>query len=181
MNPVSPVLSATSWAAYQRPQPGHRAVKAVDASHPWQERRGARPHLNVQVHQLGLAQEVVDLASLQPAAGLLLFPAQVDEKSQAALGAVQSGPVGPESTRRLLIGPGPQHSIIFSHRAFDGLLWRFVESSEKTSAAHTVTFVFTTLTLLKSICNVLVSLNLLKIIIKLRYRANEADFYNVAN
>lgn len=71
-----------------------------------------QPHLKVQVHQFGLAQEMVDLPRLQPARGFLLFPAQVDEKSKTALGAVQSSPVGPESTRRGLIRVGLQQSII---------------------------------------------------------------------
>lgn len=54
-----------------------------------------RPDLNIKVHQLGLLEQQVDAPGLQPAQSLLLPAAQVNEDPQAALGQVQSRPVGP--------------------------------------------------------------------------------------
>lgn len=74
---------------------------------------GARPraHLDVQVHQLVLLQDVVDLPRLQPGLCLLVLLLEVNEHPQAALGIVQRRFVGPAIRRdrqsRTWNGPGP--------------------------------------------------------------------------
>lgn len=55
-------------------------------------------HLDVQVHQLALPQEVIDLPCLQPGMCLLLFPLEVNENPQTSFGVVQRGFVGPGIT-----------------------------------------------------------------------------------
>ena len=56
-------------------------------------------HLDVQLHQLVLLEEIADFPGLQPGVRLLLLLLQVDEYPQAAFGVVQRGSVGP-ATRR---------------------------------------------------------------------------------
>lgn len=75
--------------------------------------------LNVDVHQLGLAEQVVDLPCFQPAVRFLLLPAQVDEDHETAFSVVQSGPVRPENmhhqhtSRKLALGWMPGRKIRF--------------------------------------------------------------------
>lgn len=57
--------------------------------------RAPPSHLDVQIHQLVLPEDVVDPPGLQPGVRLLLLLLQVDEDPQTALGVVQGGLVGP--------------------------------------------------------------------------------------
>lgn len=72
------------------------------------ERAPPATHLEVQVHQLVLLEDVVDLPRLQPGVRLLLLQLEVDENAQTALGVVQRRPAGPggerASERALLAG-----------------------------------------------------------------------------
>ena len=52
-------------------------------------------HLDVEVHQLALPQDVIDLPCLQPGMRLLLFLLEVNENPQTSFGVVQCGFVGP--------------------------------------------------------------------------------------
>ena len=79
-------------------------------------------HLDVEIHQLVLLEDVVDLPRLQPGICLFLLLLQVDEYPQTALGVLQSGFVGPG----IRCGRSEQVSQAGRPRGVDGALPRAV-------------------------------------------------------